>query len=304
MRRVRSELIVDCRNALGEMPLWDPASQTLFWIDVVAPGRLFHLDTRRMAVDFLQFEHAVTGLARCAQDSDLLLAGERAIWQMDRLGLERTLLYTLPADQPLHRFNDGGVDRRGRLWIGSMPNNLIEPVRSSPRLEPSGRMFAIQADGAAKSFDAGFACPNAICWSPDGSLLYVADSVSQWLYAYDFDARGAEISGRCELCRLEGLGIPDGAAVDADGYIWNARWGAGVVARIDPRGRLAQIVELPVSNPTACCFGGSRLDVLYVTSARYGLSTEQLAREELAGGVFAIATGTAGIPGNSFGSPP
>jgi sugar lactone lactonase YvrE len=132
-------------------------------------------------------------------------------------------------------------------------------------------------------------------------LLYVADSVSQWLYAYNFDVAAGEMSRRREFCRLAGLGIPDGAAVDADGYIWNARWGAGVIARIDPRGRLAQTIEVPVTNPTACCFGGSRLDVLYVTSARHGLSAEQLAREKFAGGVFAVETRTRGMPVNSFG---
>lgn len=302
MNGIKADLVVDCRNTLGEMPKWDPVAHTLFWIDVIAPGRLFHFDTRRQAVDFLQFEHAVTSLATCARSTDLLLAAEREIWRLDRQGSKRTLLYALPADQALHRFNDGAVDRAGRFWIGSMPNNLIQPPGRPARLEASGKMFAIGASGAAKTFDAAFACPNAICWSPDGSLLYVADSVSQWMYAYDFDVAAGEISGRREFCRLDGLGIPDGAAVDTDGYIWNARWGAGVIARIDPRGRLVQTVALPVTNPTACCFGGSGRNVLYVTSARHGLSRQQLMQEPLAGGVFAIATATAGLPANSFGA--
>lgn len=302
MNGVQAHLVVDCRNTLGEMPRWDPVAQTLFWIDVIAPGRLFHLDTRRQAVDFIQFGHAVTGLATCARSTDLLLAAEREIWRVDRQGLKRTPVYALSADQALHRFNDGAVDGAGRFWIGSMPNNLLEPPRGAAHLESSGRMFAIGTSGAVKSFDAAFACPNAICWSPDESLLYVADSVSEWMYAYDFDVAAGEITGRREFCRLDGLGIPDGAAVDADGYIWNARWGAGVIARIDPRGRLAQTVELPVTNPTACCFGGSARDVLYVTSARHGLSMQQLLREPLAGGVFAIATATPGLPANSFGA--
>jgi sugar lactone lactonase YvrE len=300
MTRSKAELLVDCRNTLGEMPRWDAAGGTLLWIDVVAPGRLFQLHTPSLATDILQFEHALTSLATCAASTDLLLAGEREIWRLDRQRREKHLLFTLPPDQPMHRFNDGAIDRAGRFWIGSMPNNLREPLRSAARLESSGRLFAIGEGGAERSFDEGFACPNAICWSPDGSLLYVADSVSQWIYAYDFDVDAGTVSGRREFCRLDGLGIPDGAAVDSAGYIWNARWGAGVVARIDPCGRLAQTVELPVTNPTACCFGGSRHDVLYVTSARYGLSSQQLASEPLAGSVFAIATTTPGLPAGSF----
>jgi sugar lactone lactonase YvrE len=243
-------------------------------------------------------------LAKCAHDERLLLAGERQIWTLDRRGQGLSLVYTLPSDQPLHRFNDGAVDVAGRFWVGSMPNNLVEPIRSAPHLEATGRMFVIASDGSSRSFEAQFGCPNAICWSPEGTVMYVADSVSQWIYAHDFNAASGELGRRRLFCRLDGLGIPDGAAVDSEGYIWNARWGAGVVARIDPAGRLAQTVELPVTNPTACCFGGPGGQDLYVTSARYGLSDEQLARETIAGGVFAIATTTRGLSTNLFGNAP
>lgn len=300
MMRPRAELVLDCRNELGEMPLWQAGTGTLRWIDVTTPGRVFRWDTRSPQAQFQQFDHLVTGLAACAREDEVLLVGGREIWQMDLATLERRLLYALPADEPLHRFNDGGVDRAGRFWVGSMPNNFVEPFKSAGRLEASGKIHVVSTDGEARSFAARLACPNAICWSPDAQTFYVADSVSGWIYAYDFELAAGVIRARREFCRLTDLGIPDGAAVDAEGYLWNARWGAGAVARISPAGQLDRVVELPTTNPTACCFGGRNLDVLYVTSARYGLTAQQLARESTAGGVFAIATAIPGMASAVF----
>jgi L-arabinonolactonase len=187
------------------------------------------------------------------------------------------------------------------LWIGSMQNNLLEKVRAAGRLESSGRIYCISPDGNARSFAAQLGCPNAMCWSLDNATFYVADSVNGWMYAYDFDLAAGKIDGRHEFCRFADLGVPDGAAVDCEGYIWNARWGAGVVARITPAGTLDRIVKVPATNPTACCFGGPNMDTLYVTSARYGLNPAQLAAEPYAGGVFAIRTGVRGNEKSAFG---
>ncbi|MBS0420616.1 MAG: SMP-30/gluconolactonase/LRE family protein [Proteobacteria bacterium] len=280
--------------------MWDPSGARLLWLDVPAPGRLFQFDTHARDVDFFQFEHAVTGLARVAAGHRLLLAGEREIWTLDPGNLQTNIVARLPDEPPLHRFNDGAVDAAGRFWVGSMPNNLAEPYRSASHLNATGRMYVVSGDGSMCSFEHRFACPNAICWSPDGTVLYAADSVSGWIHAYEFDAAAAEIRHGRPFCRLDGLGIPDGAAVDADGYIWNARWGAGVVAKIDPRGRLAETIALPVTNPTACCFGGAAGRTLYVTSARYGLDPGQLLRETHAGSVFAIETSSRGTASNTF----
>jgi sugar lactone lactonase YvrE len=301
--RTEAELVVDCRNDLGEMPLWRAASQTLFWIDVTTPGRLFSWQTSDGTVDFHQFDDILTGLIRRA-DGGLVVADRTTVFEFEpstaRAG--RTLL-KLPADQSGHRFNDGACDRAGRLWIGSMPDNLASAATAPMGEQPAstGRIYCLSEAGSVRSFEAGFICPNAMCWSLDDSTLYVADSGTGWMHAYEFDVRAGTIGTRRDFCRLDGLGIPDGAAVDAEGYIWNARWGAGKVARISPTGELDRVVAVAASNPTACCFGGRNLDVLYVTSARYGLDHAHLAEQPVAGGVFAIATDVPGIDKPPYG---
>jgi len=159
------------------------------------------------------------------------------------------------------------------------------------------------APGGGKRFDEHFGCPNALCWSPDGDTLYVADSCDGWLYAYRFNLADASVSQRRRFCRLDGLGIPDGAAVDAEGYLWNARWGAGAVARISPAGALDRVIHLPTIQPTACCFGDPDRRTLYVTSARFGLSEERLRAEPMAGGIFSIRVDVPGIELPPFANP-
>jgi L-arabinonolactonase len=294
------ELHIDCRNELGETPVWCARTQTLLWIDVTSPGRVFYCDSRG-SVDFYQFEDLVTGLA-LRTTTGLLVVGARDVYEFDPKNASQRRIFSLPADATEQRFNDGACDRAGRLWIGSMQNNLSEKVRASGRLESCGRIYCISRDGSSRSFAAQLGCPNAMCWSLDHTTFYVADSVNGWLYAYDFHLASGKIDARREFCRFPDLGLPDGAAVDCEGNIWNARWGAGALVRITPNGALDKIVKMPVSNPTACCFGGARMDTLYVTSARYGLSPEQLAAEPYAGGVFALQTDLPGLEKASFGS--
>jgi sugar lactone lactonase YvrE len=296
-----AELLVDSRNEPGETPIWSPQGPTLFWIDVVAPGRVFYWDQARDAVDFYEFPELVTGLAPRA-NGDLLIVGTRDVYLFARETQESRSIFSLPAEQSDQRFNDGGCDPAGRMWIGSMQNNFLPRVQSASELQAAGRIYCIPPTGGARTFAAGLGCPNATCWSPDGMTFYIADSVDGWIYAYDFDVSAGSIARRRPLYQNMELGVPDGATVDEEGYLWNARWGAGVVIRISPDGKLDRIVDLPVSKPTACCFGGARLNCLYVTSARYGLSAEQFLAEPYAGGVFGIRTAVPGAVKLPFGA--
>jgi sugar lactone lactonase YvrE len=298
--RFEAELLIDCRNDLGETPVWCARTQTLFWIDVTAPGRVFYWHKARAVVDFYQFEDLVTGLARRAS-GELLVVGSRDVFEFDRASESTQHVYSLPGDQPDYRFNDGGCDRAGRLWVGSMQNNFLENVQAAGSLEACGRIYTVRHDGNSRFFEAHLACPNGMCWSPDDATFYVADSVNGWIYAYDFDLTAGQIDNRREFCRFDDLGIPDGAAVDQEGYIWNARWAAGAVVRISPAGQIDRIVKVPTTNPTACCFGDSNMDTLYVTTARYGLTSRQLVDERFAGGIFALVTDVPGIEKAAFG---
>jgi len=185
-------------------------------------------------------------------------------------------------------------------WVGTMPDNIDDNGVPIAIAEHIGQICVVST-GRNQCFDTRLGCPNAICWSPDGSTFYVADSCDGWLYSYGFNLESATISERRPFFHVDGYGIPDGAAVDQDGYIWNARWGAGAVLRISPGGTIDLVVKTPTSQPTACCFGDSDRRTLYITSARFALSPHQLAAEPLAGGIFAVRTDVAGLELSRFG---
>ncbi len=290
------DLRVDCRNELGETPIWCAEASTLYWIDVTAPGRVFFWKTRTDAVDFWEFPELVTGID-ATDDGGLLIRGTSDIVRFDLVTQRQVPLFALPDGSGLSRFNDGHCDRAGRLWVGTMSNNLL--VGAEGTATSAGQIWCI-GNGRASSIDAHLGCPNAICWSPDHRTFYIADSGNGELYAYPFDEHTGTLRQRRAFFSSATLGIPDGAAVDQEGYLWNARWGAGMLIRISPAGQLDRSVRLPVSQPTACCFGDDDLRTLYITTARYGLSPEQLAMQPLAGGVFSLRVDVAGLPLPAF----
>src|SRR5262249_44534548 len=103
---------------------------------------------------------------------------------------------------------------------------------------------------------------------PDARTFYLIDSVPGRIYAYDYDAATGAIRNRRVLVQLDrSEGLPDGMTVDAEGFLWIARWFGGGLSRFDPDGVLERRVALPVAQPSSVMFGGADLTELYVTSA-------------------------------------
>jgi sugar lactone lactonase YvrE len=148
---------------------------------------------------------------------------------------------------------------------------------------------------------AGLICSNGLGWSPDGRTMYHTDSWTYRIMAYDFDPDTASLlNGRVFATDPVGQWTPDGLTVDEKGFVWSAKWNGWRVTRYAPNGEVDRVIALPVQRPTACAFGGSDLGVLYVTSARFGLTEEELARGPLAGSLLALDPGVRGLPEPCF----
>src|SRR6185503_10507403 len=128
---------------------------------------------------------------------------------------------------------------------------MIDPA---PR-EPSGALYRIAPDGACERMRSGITVPNSIAWSPDGRVMYFADSPRRKIWAFDFDPASGAMSNERVFAATH-PGYPDGSCVDADGCLWNAEYHGGRVVRYTPAGKIDRVIELPVGNPTCCCFGG------------------------------------------------
>ena len=138
--------------------------------------------------------------------------------------------------------------------------------------------------------------PNTVCWSPDRRHFYFGDTLKNEIRVYDYDIATGEIGpGRPFFAGFE-RGLPDGSAMDGEGYLWNCRYGGGCVVRVAPDGSIDRVIDIPAGNVTTCTFGGPELTTLYVTTA----AADRAPDDRLAGSLFAIETGIRGMAENAF----
>ncbi|WP_460448304.1 SMP-30/gluconolactonase/LRE family protein [Alsobacter sp. SYSU BS001988] len=285
------ECLIQVRDQLGETPLWCDQTQTIWWLDIERPRvQALEWATKRHRVFPLQATWA-GGLA-FAKDGRLLVALDNSLWFMDRESGALERFIEVEAEGRGTRLNDGRCDPTGRLWIGTMDERFVEPLGTLYRIEPSGR--------STPMFD-GIQVANSITTSPDGRVLYFADTRRFVIWAFDIDADGELSDRRMFADYTGGKGRPDGSCVDAEGYLWNAVFAGGRVVRYAPDGRVDRTIELPVTNPTCVCFGGPDLDRLIVTTATKMITHEVLGREPLAGGLLSVTVGVRGRPEFTFG---
>ncbi|MFD1251996.1 L-arabinolactonase [Devosia equisanguinis] len=281
-----ARLLIDCKSSLGEGPFWHQARQQLFWFDI-NNQQLFAANAAGVVQGQWRFDEIVAAAAIIDSDT-LALATETGLKRFDLNTNETAHLVDIEADVPANRTNDSRVHPSGAFWIGTMVKD------EGPK---NGAVYHYRA-GELTRLIANAAIPNATCFSPDGTIAYWTDTPSQKILKCQTDpATGMPVGDWTLFADVsEHRGYPDGAVIDSQGYLWNARWGGSCVIRYAPDGTIDRIVEVPVSQVTCPAFGGPDLKTLYITTASKTLSPEQLAAEKVAGGVFAIDVDVAGLP--------
>lgn len=272
------------QSTLGEGPLWHPLREELLWFDI-PKGVLYAATADGDMRGEWSFGEAASACG-WVDETRLIVATASGLRSFDLASGEGVELVSMEADNPVTRSNDGRIGPDGSFWIGTMGN----------RLERRAGAYYRYAKGTLTQLFDEVTVPNATCFSPDGSLAYLADTARQLIWRWALDENGAP-KGDKEVhinLREEGLN-PDGAVCDAEGYLWSAQWGASRMARYDPKGALDRVIELPVSQPTCPAFGGPDLKTLFITSARENLSGEALEAQPDAGRIIAIDVDVAGI---------
>jgi sugar lactone lactonase YvrE len=278
------EPVLTIKSLLGEGPVWNEDEQVLYWLDVFLPT-LNCFDPATGVNQATRLDQPIYALA--------LRIGGGAIGSFEHgIGFVDLVRGTIdivgdPKSGRAVNFNDGKCDRRGRFWTGTMAKDWSSSIGGLYRVDPSRRI---------DQMDDEIILSNGLGWSPDDRIMYFTDFARRVIYAYDFEVETGVISARRPFIEfLEDAGFPDGMAVDAEGCLWIAHWDGWRISRYGPDGKTRQTIRMPVQRPTSCAFGGPDLSVLYVTSARMGLSEEQLAATPLAGSLFAVHTDTAGL---------
>ncbi len=282
-----------CSTAAGllsEGPRWHEEAGELLWVDIL--GAWFHrgriaTDGSLELVTSVAIDRHVGAVAPVVGGGYVLAAGAGFLY-LDPAGVVGELAQP-EAGRGDVRMNDGACDPQGRFWAGTMAYD------ESPG---AGVLYRLDLDGGCTKVLTGLTISNGIGWSPDGATMYLADSGTGCVEAFDFDGDTGTISGRRTLVRIEQPeAAPDGLTVDEEGGIWVALWDGGAIRRYAPDGSRLATVPLPVERPTSCAFGGPDRATLFVTTARAGLDEVALARQPEAGRLFRIdGLGVRGMP--------
>ena len=282
------DCVVKGNDRLGECPLWCEREGVLWWVDSRGPA-LKRWDPATGAVRALALP-GVVGSVAFREKGGMLAALQSGLHFLDTETGKVEVAAQPEAHLPENRFNDGRCDRAGRFWAGTM---------SDLRRDPTGSLYRLSADLSCTHMRGDIVVPNSLAWSPDNRTLYFGDTHRNRIWAFDFDLASGGISNERVFAETEGR--PDGSCVDADGGLWNAEYGNGRLVRYTPAGKVDRVIPMPVANPTCCCFGGKDFDTLYVTTATQRLTTEDLAKQPLAGSVLAVRPGVRGLPEARFG---
>jgi len=278
--------VVRADDRLGEGPVWSAREGRLYWFDIKGKRLAWFEPASDERGAFTLPMRASAAAPREA--GGLLLATEHGLAVCDPDAGTLELVQKVDLGEGF-RTNDGKIDTKGNFWWSSMDDNDGERP---------GAVFRTGPDLKTEVVLTGIHIPNTISVSPNGKRLYMADSRLQTLFAHDT----ADLSKIEEFAHTRGApATPDGSAVDAQGYLWNAQWDGWRIVRYAPDGRIERTIQMPVQRPTSCAFGGPDLTTLYVTSAADGLSMDARRAQPLAGGLFAIETGVRGLALPLFG---
>jgi sugar lactone lactonase YvrE len=267
----------------GEGPVWAPSWGGLRFVDMFA-GDILSLG----AGGALGRRHvgAIAAATRPRQKGGAVIAIERGFLLEDAAGD----LHALPDvwSDPTVRMNEGGCDPEGRFYCGSTAYDHAADRAS---------LYRLDADGSVSLVFGDVTISNGLGWSPDGATAYYVDTPTRRIDRFDY-AADTGLSGRRPFAEIpDGAGFPDGLTVDAEGHVWVALYAGAAVRRYRPDGTLDGVVDLPVSRPTACTFGGDNLTDLFITTSRENLP---VGAEPEAGALFCCQPGMQGLPVVAF----
>jgi len=274
------ELMADYRCETGEGPLWHPMERQVYWSDI-PQGRIFRLNPFSRRHEQI-YEGRIVGGYTIQSDGSLLLFMDRgsvAVWRDGKL----EYLVNEMEGEADNRFNDVAADPAGRVFCGTMPTDTR-----------SATLYRMDTDGSITTVLEGVGLSNGIGFSPDQKQMYYTDSLARKIYIFDYDIDSGDITNQRVFVETPDDGsIPDGMTVDAEGYVWGARWDGSSLYRYNPDGEQVVQIQFPAKKVSSVIFGGVDLTDMYVTTAGGGNKAEE---GPGAGGLFRLNVGIQGKP--------
>jgi len=279
---------LDCN--VGEGPFWDDTKEELYFVDITNKEiKIFNPDSK--SIKTIQFDQEISAVF-LDHELELIVAARDGIFVATRDGVLKDLLAPIELGNISIRTNDAKCDSTGRMWVGTMAFDFTPGVAA---------LFSLDSKNL-KEMVPNLTISNGMGWSVDQKTMYFIDSPTLRVDIFDFDLETGELGNRRSFLKFkDSSAIPDGLTTDEDGGVWVAFFGGGEVRRFDTEGKVTHIVEIPVKQVTSCCFGGEDMSDLFITTAQYGMDSDSLAREPLAGSLFRAKTIFKGSKSNRYG---
>jgi len=275
------ELLFDAKAILGEGPVWDARTQTLYWIDILNKRIYANGDVLLELDEFI-------GCLAPRKSGGLIFTKRFSFWTIETDPSQLTFLSAVTDEPSNNRFNDGKCDPRGRFLAGTMDMG---------EKDPNGSLYSFDGSSVTKLLG-DVTISNGMTWSPDYKTFYYINTPTHKVMAFDYDLETGSIANpRLAVYIPDEFGWPDGMTSDSQGNLWVAMWGGAQVTKWDPAtGHLLERIPILAKNVSSCVFGGKDLNELYITSARVGLDEDALNQYPLTGGVFRLETNVEGMP--------
>ncbi len=287
----QAEVLLPSQCYLGEGPLWHEGRQSFFWVDI-ENKTLFEYNWSMKNTLSRKFDHKVTVAIPCNNNYELILGLDAGIGRFNINTGE--LVWLINVEKPMinHRCNDGRCDIYGRLWIGTLDMNLTQGA---------GALYCIDNSLSVQKKLGNITISNGIAWSLDNTRLYYIDTITNLIQSYVFEAKKGDVHFEQNVISIpKELGSPDGMAIDEEGMLWIAHYGGYGVYRWNPHnGKLLEKISVAAPNVTSCAFAGEALDQLVITTAREGLSEDDLTKYPHSGDIFYTQMNIKGVKQNS-----
>lgn len=288
---ISPDLAFRAEATTGEGSIWHPDRNTLFWVDIEGKTLYEYIPDLQNCRSW-QFDRMVSTVVP-ETDSTVVVALQNEIIRVNLTDGNTTSIAPIPDNNGKIRCNDGKCDPSGRLWIGTMGFGAPKGAAS---------LYCVWADGTVETKLTKVTISNGIVWSANKKYMYYNDTPTRKIIRFRYDDSSGDILYDGVAVNIpEGTGSPDGMTIDCNDNLWVAQWGGGGVYCYNPyTGDLLTKIVVPAPHVASCAFGGNKLDTLYITTARAGLSKEQLEEYPLSGSVFCCKPGVKGVPANCF----
>ncbi len=273
--------VFQCQCNCGESPLWLSDSGEMLFIDT-GEDSCYSYNPAAGAGKKYPAPGPMQSLAKTGAGEYLATLPDKVILCND----EYRILEDFP--RPLREksymiLNDGTVGPDGCFYFSI--------INAEDLYSKEGAVARLNTDFSIEIVAEGFALPNGLAFDSPGTRFYVTEMFANTIHRFDFSAESGVLSGKKSFAVIpEEDGMPDGLIIDSEDFLWSAHWQGFRVTRYDPDGKIERTVSVPVPTPTCMAFGGEEMTTLYITTAKKGLSEQQLQNYPQSGDLFMVET--------------